>query len=58
MGTVFAFVPSDDVLLATAYVANGFRRTGLLEQHLMARGPGRGGRKDAILFTRKLASAD
>lgn len=31
MGTVFSFVPSDDVLLATAYVANGFRRTGLLE---------------------------
>jgi hypothetical protein len=58
MGTVFSFVPSDDVLLATAYVANGFRRTGLLEQHLVARGPARGARKDAILFTRKLAPTD
>jgi hypothetical protein len=60
MGTVFAFVPSDDVLLATAYVANGFRRTGLLEEHLVARGPGaaKAGRKDAILFTRKLGPSD
>ncbi len=59
MGTVFAFVPSDDVLLATAYVANGFRRTGLLEEHLIARGPGaKAGRKDAILFTRKLGAPD
>ncbi len=58
MGTVFAFVPSDDVLLATVYVANGFRRTGLLEEHLVARGPARSGRKDAILFTRKLTTSD
>lgn len=52
LASCFAFVPSDDVALASAFVANGFRRTGLLEQHLVARGA----RKDAILFTRKLST--
>jgi hypothetical protein len=50
--TVFSLVPSDDVALATAYVSNGFRRTGVLENHMVVAGE----RKDAILFSRKLIS--
>lgn len=50
--SAFTFAPSDDIGLATAYVAAGFRRTGVL-----ARGAQTGGqRKDAILWTRKLAN--
>jgi hypothetical protein len=49
----FSLAPSDDVALATAFVYAGFRRTGLLVGHL----PGGGGRRDAILWSRKLASA-
>ncbi|MFO0686816.1 MAG: hypothetical protein U0234_32435 [Sandaracinus sp.] len=50
--SAFGFAPSDDIGLATAYVAAGFRRTGL-----MASGCQSGGeRKDAILWTRKLAN--
>jgi hypothetical protein len=48
----FALAPSDDELLATAFVANGFRRTGLLQGHMVVRGE----RKDAILWSRKLAN--
>lgn len=48
----FSLVPSDDVTLATAFVANGFRRTGLLQSH-MAVGAAR---KDAMIFSRKLAN--
>ena len=47
----FALVPVDDVRLATAFVAAGFRRTGLLRQHLRLRDQ----RVDALLFCRKLA---
>ena len=50
--TCFALAPSDDVALASAYLQNGFRRTGLLHQHLMVRGE----RKDAIVWSRKLAN--
>jgi hypothetical protein len=48
----FALVPSDDLALTTAFVFNGFRRTGLLVGHLLAFGQ----RKDAIVFSRKLAN--
>jgi len=53
-GTVgcFALAPSDDAGLATAFVYNGFRRTGVLQNHLVV---GRE-RKDAIVFARKLAN--
>jgi hypothetical protein len=53
-GTVscFAIAPSDDVALATAFVLNGFRRTGLLQNHVTVGGE----RKDAIVFSRKLAN--
>jgi hypothetical protein len=48
----FALVPSDDLALTTAFVFNGFRRTGLLVGHLLIGGQ----RKDAIVFSRKLAN--
>ncbi len=50
--TCFALCPSDDIGLAAAFVYNGFRRTGLLQSHLLVGGE----RKDAILFSRKLAN--
>jgi hypothetical protein len=50
--TCFALAPSDDLALATAYVQNGFRRTGLLVEHMVVRGE----RKDAIVWSRKLAN--
>ena len=49
----FALAPSDDVDLAAAFAANGFRRTGVLPGHLVV---GAGARKDAIVFVRKLAN--
>jgi hypothetical protein len=53
-GTVscFSLSPSDDLALATAYVFNGFRRTGLLLSHIVVGGE----RKDAIVWSRKLAN--
>ena len=48
----FSLAPSDDVALAWAYLQNGFRRTGLLHEHLFVRGE----RKDAIVWSRKLTS--
>ena len=50
--SVFALAPSDDVPLATAFSFNGFRRTGLLQNHLQVGG----GRKDAIIWSRRLAN--
>jgi hypothetical protein len=47
----FALAPSDDIALATAFVFNGFRRTGLLQGHMLLKGE----RKDAIVWSRKLA---
>ena len=52
IGSCFALTPSDDVMLATAFVYNGFRRTGLLQNHLTV---GKD-RKDAIVWARKLAT--
>jgi hypothetical protein len=48
----FALSPSDDVPLATAFVYNGFRRTGLLQSHMVVGTD----RKDAIVWSRKLAN--
>ena len=48
----FSLAPSDDVALAAAYLHNGFRRTGLLLEHLYVGGR----RKDLILWSRKLAN--
>jgi hypothetical protein len=48
----FSLAPSDDVALAIAFLANGFRRTGLLVEHLVVAGE----RKDAILWSRKLTN--
>lgn len=48
----FAITPADDLDLAVAFLANGFRRTGLLRAHLLRREV----RVDAFLWTRKLAS--
>ncbi|HVH45301.1 MAG TPA: hypothetical protein VM925_23270 [Labilithrix sp.] len=48
----FALAPSDDLALATAFVWNGFRRTGLLVGHMLVGNK----RKDAIVWSRKLAS--
>jgi hypothetical protein len=48
----FALGPSDDVSLACAFVANGFRRTGLLQNHMVVGGE----RKDGIIWSRKLAN--
>lgn len=48
----FSLAPSDDVGLATAFVHNGFRRTGLLQNHLQVGHE----RKDAIIWSRKLAN--
>jgi hypothetical protein len=48
----FSLAPSDDVSLATVFLLNGFRRTGLLLDHLVVGGA----RKDAILWSRKLAN--
>ena len=50
----FAFAPYDDPQSATAFTAAGYRKTGLLAQGLL---DAEAGRKDAILWTRKLASA-
>jgi hypothetical protein len=48
----FSLAPSDDVSLSTVFLQNGFRRTGLLAEHLVMGGQ----RRDAILWSRKLAN--
>jgi hypothetical protein len=48
----FALGPSDDEALSCAFVANGFRRTGLLQNHMVVGSI----RKDAIIWSRKLAN--
>ena len=52
--SAFAFAPFDNLETATAFVAAGYRKTGLLAQGVLTAD---GGRTDAILWTRKLASA-
>jgi hypothetical protein len=48
----FSLAPSDDVAVSMAFLQNGFRRTGLLAEHLLMGGQ----RRDAILWSRKLAN--
>jgi len=50
--SVFSLAPSDDISLATAFAFNGFRRTGLLQNHLQVGTA----RKDAIIWSRRLAN--
>jgi len=50
--SAFTFAPSDDIGLATSFVAAGFRKTGVLARGAQANGE----RRDAILWTRKLAN--
>jgi len=50
--SAFSFAPSDDVELSTAFVAAGFRKTGLLALGILVSGE----RRDAILWSRKLAN--
>jgi hypothetical protein len=50
----FAFAPYDNVETSTAFLAAGYRKTGLLAKALL---DADGTRKDAILWTRKLANA-
>lgn len=50
--SAFAFAPNDDVLLSTAYLSAGFRKTGLLARGVLVGET----RKDAILWSRKLAN--
>jgi hypothetical protein len=52
-GTVacFGFSPTDDPTLAAIWLANGFRKTGVLPDHLLVGGKRRG----AFLWTQKLA---
>jgi hypothetical protein len=48
----FSLGPSDDEALSCAFVANGFRRTGLLQNHMVVGSA----RKDGIIWSRKLAN--
>jgi hypothetical protein len=50
----FAFAPNDNVEISTAFVAAGYRKTGLLAQGIL---DADGTRKDAILWTNKFANA-
>jgi len=50
----FAMTPVSDLLLGAVYAKNGFRRTGIMNDHL----PAPGGRESAFLWTRKLAQPD
>lgn len=50
----FAFAPHDNLETSTAFVASGYRKTGLLARGILDADDTR---KDAILWTRKLASA-
>lgn len=52
--SAFAFAPSDDVSLTGLYLSAGFRKTGLLASGVP--NPSGPGRKDAILWTKKLAN--
>ena len=50
--SAFGFAPSDDIGIATAYCATGFRKTVHLSGGIYSSGE----RKDAILWTRKLVN--
>lgn len=50
--SAFSFGPSDDEMLSAAFLAAGYRKTGLLAMGVKVAD----GRRDAILWTRKLAN--
>ncbi|MBK8254470.1 MAG: hypothetical protein IPK82_17610 [Polyangiaceae bacterium] len=50
----FAVGPADDALLAATFMANGFRRSAALSQHVVVDGE----RKDAVVWSKKLTLAD
>ena len=50
----FAMTPVSDPVLGAIYAKNGFRRTGIMNDHL----PAAKGRESAFLWTRKLAQPD
>ena len=52
---MFAFAPNDNLEISTAFVAAGYRKTGLLAQGIL---DAEGGRKDAILWSHKFVSAN
>lgn len=52
---MFAFAPNDNVEISTAFVAAGYRKTGLLAQAIL---DSEGGRTDAILWSHKFVSAN
>lgn len=52
--STFTFAPADDVLLASVFLANGFRRSAVLSRHIVVGGE----RRDAILWSKKLLSPD
>lgn len=49
----FALAAADDVSQAAVFLAAGFRRSGVLAAHGMLKGE----RKDAIVWSKKLAGA-
>jgi hypothetical protein len=49
--STFSITPADDVLLASCFLGNGFRKSALLASHLVVGGK----RKDAIVWSKKLA---
>jgi hypothetical protein len=51
--SAFALSPAGDIPLASAFLAGGFRRSGVLASHLVVGGE----RKDAIMWSRKLGAA-
>lgn len=50
LSCAFAITPIEDVALASVYMANGFRKTAVLQRHLLI---GNRTRTDALLWTRK-----
>ena len=52
----FSLAPSDDLGMAIAFVFNGFRRTGLLQNHMVVGGTPGTERKDAIIWSRKITN--
>lgn len=50
--STFCLAPADDVSLAAVFLANAFRRTGVLAKHLVVKGE----RRDAIVWSKKLAA--
>ncbi len=51
--STFCLAPADDVALCTVFLGAGFRRSGVLAQHIQIKGE----RKDAIVWSRKHAGA-